>query len=98
MTKRNIPDSYYAVFIDFGRKGLEAIVDPEMTRRDVVARIKSGEFANIAFIHHVCEGLADDVTNDLINAAEDELKAEANEIVDVAALVHDHARKLRVEA
>jgi hypothetical protein len=98
MTKRNIPDSYYAVFIDYGRKGLEANVIPEMTRRDVVAMIKSGEFKNIAFIHHVCEGLADDVTDDLLNSAEAELKAEANEIVDVIALVHDHARKLRVEA
>lgn len=95
MTKRNIPDSYYAVFIDYGRKGLEANVLPEMTRRDVVAMIKSGEFQNIAFIHHVCEGLADDVTDDLLNAAEAELKVEANETVDVAAIMNDHARDLR---
>ncbi len=69
--------SYYAVFIDHGRRGLEAVVDPEMTRTGIVARIKSGEYSGIAFIHHVDDGLVDDVTAELIDAAEIELKMEA---------------------
>ncbi len=76
MTRRITP-SYYAVFIDHGRRGLEAVVDPEITRTGVVARIKSGEYSNIAFIHFVDDGMVDDVTVELIDAAELELKMEA---------------------
>ncbi len=76
MTRRITP-SYYAVFIDYGRRGLEAVVDPEINRAGVVARIKSGEFQNIAFIHFVDDGMVDDVTVELIDAAELELKMEA---------------------
>ena len=42
---------YFVVMIDYGRRGREAIVDPEITRREVVSRIASGEYANISFIH-----------------------------------------------
>jgi hypothetical protein len=76
MTRRPAP-SYYAVFIDHGRRGLEAVVDPEITRAGVVARIKSGEYSNIEFIHFIEDGLVDDVTVELIDAAELELKMEA---------------------
>jgi hypothetical protein len=62
--------------IDFGRRGLEAIVQPEITRREVIARIKSGEYRDIAFIHHVDGLLVEDVTSELIDAAELELKDE----------------------
>jgi hypothetical protein len=34
---------YFVVMIDYGRRGREAIVDPEITRREVVSRIVSGE-------------------------------------------------------
>lgn len=76
MTKR-INHSYYVVMIDYGRRGLEAIVQPEITRREVIARIKSHEYQNIVFIHHV-DGVMDatDVTSELIDAAELELKDE----------------------
>jgi hypothetical protein len=30
---------YFAVMIDYGRGGREAVVDPEITRREVVSRI-----------------------------------------------------------
>ena len=60
---------YYVVCIDYGRKGREAIVDPEITRREVVSRIKSREYDNIHFIHHVDDGLVEDVTNDLLKEA-----------------------------
>lgn len=68
--KSHINHSYYVVFIDYGRRGVEAVVDPEITRRDVVERIKSGEYKNILLIHHVDGGLVDDVTAELIDAAE----------------------------
>ena len=62
--------SYYVVMIDFGKRGLEAIVDPEITRREVVSRLKSGEYKNVAFIHRIEDGLVEDVTGELIEAAE----------------------------
>ena len=69
MTMKRISHSYYAVFIDYGRKGLEAVVDPEMTRRSVVDRIRTGEFKNIAFIHHIEDGFAFDCTAELLHDA-----------------------------
>lgn len=61
--------SYYVVMIDFGKRGLEAIVDPEITRRGVVARISAGEYTNIAFIHHIEGGYVFDCTDDLMTEA-----------------------------
>lgn len=73
MSAHCIPDpvshSYFVVMIDYGRRGREAVVDPEMTRRSVVDRIKSREFDRIAFIHWVHDGIAEDVTNELLNEA-----------------------------
>ena len=34
---------YFVVMIDYGRRGREATVDPEVTRREVISRIASGE-------------------------------------------------------
>lgn len=65
--------SYFVVMIDFGKRGLEAVVDPEITRREVISRIKSGEYRNIVFIHHVDDLLVEDVTGELIDAAEAEI-------------------------
>ncbi len=75
MTNR-ISHSYYVVMIDYGKRGLEAVVQPEITRREVVARIKSGEYRDIAFVHWIADGLVEDVTSELIDAAELELKDE----------------------
>ncbi len=61
--------SYFVVMIDYGRKGREAIVDPEITHREVVARIQSREYDRIAFIHHIHDGVCEDVTNDLLKEA-----------------------------
>ena len=46
---------YFVVMIDYGRRGREAIVDPEVTRREVVSRIASGEYRNISFIHEIVD-------------------------------------------
>ena len=60
---------YFVVMIDYGRRGREAIVDPEMTRRDVVARVASGEFNNISFIHEIRDCAVEDVTDDVLAEA-----------------------------
>ena len=69
--------SYFVVMQDYGgRLGLGADVSPEITRREVVARIKSGEYRHIVFIHHVDDGLVEDVTDELVDLAEQELANE----------------------
>jgi hypothetical protein len=42
---------YFVVMIDYGGRGREAVVDPEITRREVVSRVASGEYRDISFIH-----------------------------------------------
>lgn len=67
--------SYFVVMIDYGRKGLEAVVDPEETRSAMVDRIRRNDFQGpIAFIHFIevdenGRGTVTDVTNDLLAAA-----------------------------
>lgn len=78
--RRKPQHSYLIVMIDYGRKGLEAVVDPEITRREVVARLRSGEYQNVAFVHHVEGGLVEDVTDELF----EEAGAEDKIIVDSA--------------
>ena len=53
---------YLVIMIDLGRRGREAIVDPKVTRREVVSRMASGEHGNIGFIHEVMDSAVDDVT------------------------------------
>lgn len=75
--------SYFVVMQDFGRRGREAVVDPENTYRDVVDLVASGEYRNIIFIHHVVSGEPpEDLTEEILSAAEvrnsiDSLMAEA---------------------
>ena len=45
------PHAVFCRHIDYGRRGREAVVDPEITRREVVSRVASGEYKNISFIH-----------------------------------------------
>ena len=66
--------SYFVVMQDYGKHGLEAVVQPEITKREVIARIKSGEYRGIVFIHHVDDLLVEDVTLELLDAAVLELK------------------------
>ena len=60
---------YFVVMIDYGRRGREAIVDPEITRREVVSRIASGEYQNISFIHEVADRSVEDVTEEILAEA-----------------------------
>jgi len=60
---------YFVVMIDYGRRGREAIVDPEITRREVISRIVSGEDKNISFIHEIADFSVEDITIDILNEA-----------------------------
>jgi hypothetical protein len=87
---------YFVVMIDYGRRGREAIVDPEITRREVVARVTSGEYGNISFIHEVADSTVHDITSDILSeAALPEVEAEE---VDLQAVRFDHLRDLRKHA
>jgi len=60
---------YFVVMIDYGRRGREAIVDPEITRREVISRVASGEYNNISFIHEIADSAVEDVTADILAEA-----------------------------
>jgi hypothetical protein len=70
--------SYYVCMVDYGPNypgkkgpsGLEAVVQPEQTRRDIVAQLASGESKHVCFIHHVDGLFIEDVTNELFDEAE----------------------------
>ena len=63
--------SYFVTMIDYGQRGQEAIVDPEITRRGVAARIATLEYdpERIVFIHHVDGLYVEDVTDELLSEA-----------------------------
>jgi hypothetical protein len=84
---------YFVVMIDYGRRGREAIVDPEVTRREVISRIASGEYRNISFIHEVADSSVDDITAEIL--AEAALPEVADAGTDLQADRFDHARDLR---
>ena len=84
---------YFVVMIDYGRRGREAIVDPEITRREVVSRVASGEYRNISFIHEIDDAAVDDVTAEILaEAALPEIPATG---ADLQAGRFDHARDIR---
>jgi hypothetical protein len=84
---------YFVVMIDYGRRGREAVVDPEITRREVISRIASGEYKNISFIHEIADCAVDDVTAEILaEAAVPEIAATG---ADLQADRFDHARDLR---
>jgi hypothetical protein len=84
---------YFVVMIDYGRRGREAVVDPEITRREVVARVVSGEYKNISFIHEISDSAVDDITAEILaEAALPEIPITG---ADLQASDFDHARDLR---
>jgi hypothetical protein len=84
---------YFVVMIDYGRRGREAIVDPEVTRREVVSRIASGEYANISFIHEIADSSVEDVTEEIL--AEAAIPEIGSSGADLQADRFDHLRDLR---
>ena len=57
--------SYYVVMLDLGRSGFEAVVQPEITRREVISRLRTREYKNVVFIHFICDGTVTDVTEEI---------------------------------
>jgi hypothetical protein len=84
---------YFVVMIDYGRRGREAIVDPEITRREVISRIASGEYQNISFIHEVADFVVEDLTEEIL--AEAALPEIATSGAELQAASFDHVRDLR---
>lgn len=87
---------YFVVMIDYGRRGREAVVDPEITRREVVARVSSGEYRDISFIHEIAGSSVEDITAEIL--AEARLPEIEPEAVDLQALCFDRLRDLRKHA
>jgi hypothetical protein len=84
---------YFVVMIDYGRRGREAVIDPEITRREVVSRVVSGEYGNISFIHEIAGSAVEDVTAEILaEAALPEIEADG---ADLQADRFDHLRDLR---
>jgi hypothetical protein len=84
---------YFVVMIDYGRRGREAIVDPEITRRQVISRVASGEYKNISFIHEIADSAVDDITAEILaEAAAPEIPVSG---ADLQANGFDHDRDLR---
>ena len=71
------------------RRGVGRVV----TRREVIARIASGEYTNISFIHEIADRSVEDVTEQIL--AEAALPEVATNDLDRDADSFDHARDLR---
>jgi hypothetical protein len=84
---------YFVVMIDYGRRGREAVVDPEITRREVISRIASGEYRNVSFIHEIADCSVEDVTADIL--AEAALPDVGTVGADLQTSHFDHIRDLR---
>ncbi len=80
---------YLIVMVDHGRRGREAVVDPEETRSGIIDRIRSKDYGAIAFIHHILDGQVTDVTNELL--AEAGFYDEAEPQIDRVAARNDHS-------
>lgn len=83
---------YFVVMIDYGRRGREAVVDPEITRREVISRIASGEYRNVSFIHEIAGNSVEDVTEAILTEA---ALPRIPPDIDLQAASLDHARDLR---
>lgn len=54
---------------DFGKRGWEAVVSPEATRRGIVSLIAGGNLRDIVFIHEINGLNVSDVTAELLEEA-----------------------------
>jgi hypothetical protein len=71
-----IRHSFYILMIDYGRTGMEAVVQPEQTRRSVIEEVRGiiSEGRNsVAFVKFVDGNYIEDCTDDIVSAAEAQL-------------------------
>lgn len=91
--------NYFIVAVSYPRTEdhpaeVQALVNPEETRRDIISNIAKGEYrGEIAFIHAISGSCVEDVTRELIEAAG--LPAENIHPVDLQALRNDYRRDVR---
>ena len=76
-----------------GMPRADAVVDPEITRREVISRVASGEYKNVSFIHEIADSSVEDITADILSEAA--LPEIATIKADLPAADLDHARDLR---
>ena len=96
--ERPLTLQYFVVMIDYGRRGREAIVDPEITRREMISRVASGEYKNISFIHEIADSVVYDITAEILAEAalpEIALPEIRTTGADLQASQFDHVRDLR---
>ena len=72
--------SYFVVMENFGSRGLAAQVDPDVSRVETITRIVTGQYRDIEYIHHVHDGRVEDVTEELTEAAQQEMFARGMEV------------------
>lgn len=74
----NLDRIMYCAFNDHGKLGIEAIVDPSMTRAELVERIRTGDLGFDKVIRVVAfnaaEGFSLDVTEEIFEDVEDEVQ------------------------
>lgn len=70
---------YFVVMVDYGRLGMEANVHPENTANGaldkVIEALSDGK--RVAFVHHVHDGVCEDVTEEMIKNAWEALEVRA---------------------
>jgi hypothetical protein len=70
---KKISHSFYVLMIDYGKKGLEAIVSPEQTRRSIIEEVRGiiSEGRNsVAFVKFVDGNWICDVTDEIMSEAQ----------------------------
>ena len=86
---------FFILMIDYGRRGREAVIDPEHTRREIVSQARdllAQADRSIAFVKFVDGNFIEDVTAEIVAEAGADIEAEP---INRLALVFDHGRDLR---
>ena len=60
---------YFVVMQDFRSAGQEAVVDPAYDRAEIISRLKTRDYKDVAWIHEILDGTVRDVTFELIGEA-----------------------------
>lgn len=85
--------NYFVVAQFYGRAICADGVDPELTRTNIVDRIRTKQYGPIAFIHLCHGGMCEDVTNELLIEAG--FYDEPMPPSDRLAALHDYAQDTR---